>query len=243
MSIPSGGNPPAPPQPQRPRSRWPWLLVAATTLLALVGAGVYLSVRSASYEASADVLVAPLDNEDPNFQGLPLIRESSDGTRPVQTATGLLSGPAVARLAASDLGGGWSTAKVEGEIAVAPRGESNLVAITATTDSAAAAPQLANAYTEAALELRRHALQPYLQREIAIASSQQQGGERLAQLRQAQEGGDPTLSISARAQEPSGSSGPSDKLVLVIALIVGLLVGLAALLVAGVARAPGPSAR
>lgn len=222
------------------RRRWPWVLVIATTALAVAGAVAYLAIRPMRYEASADVLVAPLASEDPNFQGMPLIRESSDGSRPVQTAAGLLSGVSVARLAASRLGGGWTISKVEGDIAVVPRGESNLVAVTATSTDAEEAAEAANVYAAAALQHRRQTLEPYIKREIAILTGEPGSTEELKQLRAAAKEGDPTLSLATRAEPPTGESGPGKKLVLAIAVIVGLLVGAGAVLVVNVARIPDP---
>lgn len=223
--------------------RWPWILITATTIVALAGAAAYVGLRSTSYEATADVLVTPLASEDPNFQGLPLIRESSDGSRPVQTGAGLLSGPAIARLTADHLGGEWTRREVEGDVVVQPRGESNIVAIVAKAGSASSSAELANVYTSAALKLRRHTLQPYFHREIEILTDEAGKGEQLKQLRAAEHSGDPTLSVAARAQAPSASAGPSTKLILLIALIVGLLVGVGGVMVINVARTPSPTAR
>ncbi len=223
--------------PSRGRSR-AILFVACTTILALVGAGLYLGLRSDRYEASADVLVAPLESEDPAFQSLPLIRESSDGSRPVQTAAGLLRGTAVAELTADDLGGDWTELKVEEAVGVAPRGESNLVAITAQSEDPEEAAEIANLYADAALQLRLRSIEPALEREIRAAKVEAGSAASLQRLRDAKANGDPTLSISSVAQAPSSSSLPSAPLVLLAALVVGLLVGIAGVLVVDVARTP-----
>ncbi|HYH52927.1 MAG TPA: hypothetical protein VD761_02255 [Solirubrobacterales bacterium] len=207
-----------------------------TTLLAVGAAAVYLSTRTSEYEATANVLVSPVGTEDLAFQGLPLIRESSDGARPVQTGVGLLSGPQVARLTASRLGSGATVKEVEGEVAVLPRGESNIVAITATTDSADEAARVATVYAKAALKLRALALRPAVRREIAIGGD----SERVARLRLIERTGDPTLSLAAAAERPSGSSDLSAKMVLALALVIGLLVGLGLVVLVNVARGPEP---
>lgn len=241
MTAPTAARSPEPTDSTKSRRpRWPWLLIVATTLVALLGAATYLSLRSSSYEANANVLVAPLASEDPNFQGLPVIRESSDGARPVQTGAGLLSGPNVARLTAKNLGAAWSPEAVEADVVVEPRGESNIVAIIATTDSATGAARLANAYTKAALGLRGRALAPYLVREISVLEGEPKSAEQIKQLRAAQRGGDPTLSVASDAQIPNGSADPSSKLVLLVAFVVGVLVGLGAIMVVNVARASSP---
>jgi len=222
------------------------LFVALTTVLAVGAAGLYLVLRSDRYEASADVRVAPLATDDPEFQGLPLIRESSDGSRPVQTAAGLLRGAAIAGLTADALGGEWTEQKVEGAVGVAPRGESNLVAVTAQSGDPEEAAEVANRYANAALEFRRRSIEPALEREIRAVEAEAGSGTSLQRLRDAKENGDPTLSISSPARAPSSSSLPSTTLVLLAALIVGLLVGVAGILIADVARvapdAPRPAA-
>jgi capsular polysaccharide biosynthesis protein len=223
----------------RPEKRgWSLILVASTTLAALLGAAIYLVVRSPSYESTGNVLVAPLATDDRNFEGVPLIRESSDGTRPVQTATGLLSTPADAQAAAVSLGPEWDQAKVEGAVRVQPRGESDIVAITATADSASEAAKVANLYMHSALELRRKAIEPALDREIRILSGQPGSAERIERLRTAREDGDPTLGVTASAQPPTGSASTSTGLVLLVALVVGVLAGVVAALVVDVVRGP-----
>jgi capsular polysaccharide biosynthesis protein len=222
--------------------KWSLIFVVCTTVIALVAAGVYLGVRKSSYESTSNVLVAPLATDNPNFQGVPLIRESSDGTRPVQTATGLLATPAVASLTATGLKRGWTEAKVENAIQVQPRGESDIVAITAQTESPSEAAEVANRYAAAALKLRRQAIEPGLDREIQILNGQAGNSESIKRLRTAQVYGDPTLAIASYAQPPTSSSSPSTKLILLVALIVGLLVGLGGSLVMTVINGSPPSA-
>jgi capsular polysaccharide biosynthesis protein len=214
------------------------LFVACTTILALIAAALYLGLRSERYEASTDVLVAPLETEDPAFQNLPLIRESSDGSRPVQTAAGLLRATAIAELTADALGGDWTELKVEDAVGVAPRGESNLIAITAQSGDPEEAAEIANRYANAALQFRRRSIEPALEREIRAVEAEAGSAASLQRLRDAKANGDPTLSISSPARAPSSSSLPSAPLVLLAALIVGLLVGIAGVLVADVARPP-----
>jgi uncharacterized protein involved in exopolysaccharide biosynthesis len=124
-------------------------------------------------------------------------------------------------------------------VQVQPRGESDIVAITAEADSPSEAARVANLYATAALNARRRAIEPGLEQEIKILSGQPDSGERIERLRAAQQHGDPTLSIASPAQPPTGSSSQSAKLVLLVALIVGLLVGLGGSLIMDVAKGPG----
>jgi capsular polysaccharide biosynthesis protein len=220
------------------------LFVLCTTLVALAAAAIYLGVREERYEASADVLVAPLATDDPEFQGLPLIRESSDGSRPVQTAAGLLRGTAIDTATAKALGSDWTQAKVEDAVQVQPRGESNLVAIAAEAASPEEAAEVANRYAHVALELRRRTIAPALAREIRAVEEEVDSGTSVQRLRDAQANGDPTLSVSSQARPPSGSSQISAPLLLLAALVVGLLVGIAVVMVIDVARvSPQPTPR
>lgn len=244
MTTPAQSPESAPADP--PRRRRAVLFVVCTTVLALVAAGAYLGLRSEQYEASADVLVAPLATDDPEFQGLPLIRESSDGSRPVQTAAGLLRGAAIADLTATALGSDWSEEEVEDAVGVAPRGESNLVAVTARSGDPDEAAEIANRYANAALQFRRRSIEPAVEREISAVEAEAGSETSLQRLRDVKDNGDPTLSISSPARPPSGSSLPSAQLVLLAALVVGLLVGVAGVMIADVARVspatPDPTA-
>jgi capsular polysaccharide biosynthesis protein len=190
------------------------------------------------------VLVAPLATDDPEFQGLPLIRESSDGSRPVQTAAGLLRGTAIDHAAALRLSSDWTQEKIEESVQVQPRGESNLVAITAEAKDPDVAAEVANRYADVALELRRQTIAPALRREISAVEEEAESGTSVQRLTDALAHGDPTLSISSPARPPASSSLISAPLVLIAALVVGLLVGVAILMVADVARvSPQPAPR
>jgi Capsular polysaccharide biosynthesis protein len=217
------------------------LFVICTTLVALVAAGIYLGVRSTSYKATANILVAPLATSDPGFQGVTLIRESSDGTRPVQTAVGLVNTPEAARMTASRLG--MTQAKVENAVEVQPRGESNLVAVSAHSGSATEATGIANDFASSALRARRFVLVPALRQELRVLKGQAGRANQIARVRGALTFGDPTLSVSSRALPPTEASSPSSKLILLVALIVGLLVGVAGILLYGAVSSSPETAR
>src|SRR3954467_7085815 len=63
-----------------------WWLVALCRVVALGGALLYVKTTDKVYEASADLLVSPVSNDDDTTLGLGLIRDSSDPTRDVSTA-------------------------------------------------------------------------------------------------------------------------------------------------------------
>ena len=57
-------------------------------------AAAYLAVATEKYKAEADLLVLPASRDDPTLASLPLIRESSDPTRDVETASQLVTAAA-----------------------------------------------------------------------------------------------------------------------------------------------------
>jgi uncharacterized protein involved in exopolysaccharide biosynthesis len=64
------------------RDRWTVILVSVVA--AFAAALVYVSTAQTAYKAQADLLISP--ETDPNLNGLPLFRSSSDPTRDTQTA-------------------------------------------------------------------------------------------------------------------------------------------------------------
>ena len=231
------------PAPAAPDSAWgPFLraigshrlLVALMTLAALAGCLAWLSVRGRTYEATAEILVTPLPAGDVAFQGLPFLREFGEATRTVQTAATLVESPAAAELTASRMGGGWTKDRVERATEVNPQGESNVLAVTAETDSPVEAERLANTYARAALDVRAEALRRVVgtaidrlnrQQEAVTASGRQEVAAELASrisaLEGARDGTDPTLSFSERADVPTTPLGTPDWLLAALALVAG----------------------
>ncbi len=213
-------------------------MVVAVVGVTVLAAAAYIVLRSSAFEATANVLVAPLAEDDPAFVGLPLIRPSSDGTRPVETGTGLLQGPAIAKAVSRRLGGQWTRNEVASALLVTPRGGSDLIAVTAKANTGPEAARVANAYVEEALDLRRRALAPLLYRLIVRTSEQVasapnkdlrfQFTDRLKRLRSARQLGDPTLAQVSRAIPPTTAATRPAWMVLAVAVFVGLLIGLGA---------------
>src|SRR3954452_24204242 len=132
------------------------LTVALIVLAALAGALLYVALRAPTYEASADILVTPLPQDDQTFIGVQVVRDSpSDPTRTVQTAANLLDSPNAAALAARRLGHGWTFASVDSATDVQPKGQSNILTVSAESHkSGADAARIANTFATAALTAR-----------------------------------------------------------------------------------------
>jgi capsular polysaccharide biosynthesis protein len=137
------------------------------------------------------------------------------------------------------MGSGWTAARVSDAVAVTPRGQSDLVAVTARDADPAVAARLSNTYTDIALEQRRRAVAPYVRSEItrleefiaertadADAAQLAEHRDTLRRLSVILTDGDPTLSISSRALPPTSSSAKPAAFVVAVALVVGLVAGL-----------------
>jgi capsular polysaccharide biosynthesis protein len=213
------------------------LLVFLITLAAVAASAVFLLQRSPDYEATAKLLVEPLPPEDQTFLGLPLIRDTGDPVRTMQTAASLVeSQPAAARLAAQP-GQDLTSEQILDRIKVSPEGESNILAVTATADSADGAARLANQFSRAVLSVHSDdidnaagALITQLQAALKATPTTDQAtradiSSRLNQVNSVVSRGDPTLQLSQPAVPPTAATGPSAALIIVLALIAGFALG------------------
>jgi capsular exopolysaccharide synthesis family protein len=243
-------TPPAP-VPERPEGalepylraiRNRWLVVALVTLAALGGAIAWLSLREPDYKATADILVTPLPPEDTTLEGLDVIRaDPAESTRTVQTAATLVDSPEAATLAARRLGPGWDRDRVQSTVEVEPKGESNILGITALVESAPLSARVANEFARATLDVRDRRLRRQaaakLPRQLETfenggltGEAQSALGERIERLEGVSSTGDPTLSLSQRAVPPGAPVGAPSWLVLALALIGGFTLGTGAAL-------------
>ncbi|MEA2130764.1 MAG: hypothetical protein QOJ85_3655, partial [Solirubrobacteraceae bacterium] len=81
------------------------LVFVLVTLAAVGAAAALVATRSPTYQATAELLVTPLQQDDRTFLGIELLRDSGDPTRTVQTAAALISSPVAATRTARELGG------------------------------------------------------------------------------------------------------------------------------------------
>lgn len=218
----------------------PWL-VAAVTVVAVATSVLWVATRSHAYEGSSQVLVSTV-SPGGAYAGLPVLTDSVDPTRTLQTAASVLDSSAAAVATAKAVPG--TTARgVMDAVAVDPAGESNIVTVTATAGSADAAARLANAYTQSILMLRDQQLRNQVAGSIASLQAQQQAlppgdtgsateiaGE-LSDLRRISDGHDPNFSLLQPAAASSATAtGTSGSLIVVLALLAGLAIGLSAAL-------------
>lgn len=210
-------------------------LVAA---LAFVGVFVitvaWSQLRHRNYKATANLLVTPLPQDDTVFLGLPLIRDSGDPTRTVETAASVVDSPTAAARAAQVLGGSWNVRKVDKAVAVLPEGASNIIAITASAGSASEAVRVADAFASAVVATRRTEIQRGVKASITDARQQlaattdpkgavaQDLADRISQLQSVASGTDPTLALSQTATAPTSATGISTPILIALGIIAGL---------------------
>ncbi len=206
-------------------------------MLAAVGAAIaWTALRPADYQATANILLTPLAQEDTQFQGLNAVREAGDPTRTAQTAATLIKSTAAADRTARELGGDWTAKKVLDAISVTPEGESNILAVTAKTDDATEAQQLANTFARESLAARRDIIARQATAEVErLRASQDDLGEgteaaatvteRINALEKVRVDGDPTLTLSQAATKPESPSGPPMAVIVLLAALAGFTLG------------------
>jgi Mrp family chromosome partitioning ATPase/capsular polysaccharide biosynthesis protein len=216
------------------RERLP--LIAAVTLATTLVAALYLAVAPDKYRAEADLLVAPAGQDDAALTGLPVIHESSDPTRDVETASRLVDSRDVAVRVKRRLGLDESVGQLLDDVSAEPVAQSNIVSVRAEADSPTLARQLANGFAREAVAERSQKLRveidrvlPRLREEIAAAEDRgedtQELSTQLVRLESIRETGDPTLRLETRANTPSSPFAPRPKLTLAAGFLAGLILG------------------
>src|SRR3954454_8007003 len=189
-----------------------WVVVA--TLLATTVAAIgYLATAGKVYKADADLLVTPVTGDDPTLTGLPLLRESADPTRDVETAARLVSTRDVANRARRQLHLGDSPSSLLHKVKAEPVAQSNIVAVTASASSPKLARDLANAFSDGVVAERSSELSRSIDQRLPRLAERVKAGEggsgpdspaaELSQLTSLKESGDPTLRVETRAETPT----------------------------------------
>src|SRR4051794_33463619 len=184
------------------------LVVLVTTLMA----AAYLAVADQKYRAEADLLVIPAGRDQSGLDGLPIIRESSDPTRDVETASRVVQGRNVAKRVIDQLGLNESVDAVLKQVKAEPVAQSNIVAIRATASSPDLARDLANGFADGVVAERDTVVRTEAEKLLTGLRSELQDAEQsgddtnaaslsdeITQLQTVREGGDPTLSVETRA--------------------------------------------
>jgi capsular exopolysaccharide synthesis family protein len=213
-------------------------LIAMVTLMTTLVAAAYLAVATEQYKAEADLLVIPASRDDTALNGLPLIRESSDPTRDVETAARLVKNRNVANTVKDELGLDQSADSLLSQVTAEPVAQSNIVAVTAIADSPDLARDLANGFANGVVELRSKLVQAEAEKQIVGLKDQLQEAEdngegtnatalasQIAELQGVAQSGDPTMTVETRADAPSSPFSPRPMLTLVAGFFAGLVLG------------------
>jgi uncharacterized protein involved in exopolysaccharide biosynthesis len=212
-------------------------VVLGIAAIGLLAGLLWLALRSASYETTADILVVPVSPYDRALIGVDVIRDApGDPTRTMQTAASVLESPASAAAAASALRGSWTPPKVEDAVRVEPLGETNIVSVTARASSAREAARVANAYAAGALRVRNTVVGGQIARRGFVLDQRLESlrprsqaaddiADRRAELTSLR-GRDPSLSLASPAL-PGRESGTPGWVILAVVLINAFAVGAA----------------
>jgi Mrp family chromosome partitioning ATPase len=210
-------------------------LLVAAVVLAIVGASLVGVVRrTPEYKSTAQLVINPLPQTDDALLGLPVIRDSGDPTRTIQTAATLLESSEAAGATARRLGTGWTKRLVLDRIDIEPAGESNILDVTARAGSEVAAARLANTFVAATLNQRnaalRHKVTPIIDRLTLIRAGLPRDDpsvtdleSRITQLAEVAVGGDPTAQLSRPATSSSSAEGAPSWLIVLLALVGGVV--------------------
>jgi Mrp family chromosome partitioning ATPase len=213
-------------------------LIIACAVLAVVVAAVYTRVAPRKYSAEAQMLVSPADPANAALAALPVLHSSSDPTRDTLTAAGLITTPQVAQAVLTALHLHSTPDDLLGKVTATPIGQSNLIALQATGDSAAQSQSLANQFAAQVIATRAANLHaalataiPGLQAQIAAEAPAERIANstlssELSELQQLKSGPDPTITLAAAAGLPLAPYTPRTKLALVAGLIAGLVLGI-----------------
>jgi capsular exopolysaccharide synthesis family protein len=212
-------------------------LILVVTIVTTLAAILYLAVATQQYRAEADLLVSPVSGQDTSaLTSLPLIRESSDPTRDVETAARLVRNRDVAARVKANLNLKQSVNQLVGMVTAEPVAQSNIVAVRAEADSPKLARDIANGFATSVVaersdEIRKLADEqiPGLRAQIDAAQARGEDTQalaaNLAQLETIRQSGDPTLRVETRADKPAPAFSPRPALTVAAGLLAGLVLG------------------
>jgi capsular exopolysaccharide synthesis family protein len=209
-----------------------WLVIVGIVVVAVAATGTYSLLADKRYKAEADLIVNPLPTDNSTFVGISTPLRDSSLAQPVITAARVVASAPVKLLVAKRLGVAHAP-----DVSVSPLSQSSIVTLVATATNPARAAQIANAYADAVVDVRRADFQAQLRSAMRVIEA------RLARLRGAgvATAGDlraqlaaldafvgrpePTLSVLTRATRPESASWPRPLLSIFVAFLASLLVG------------------
>ncbi|MFL5828990.1 MAG: Wzz/FepE/Etk N-terminal domain-containing protein [Solirubrobacteraceae bacterium] len=175
------------------RLRRRWLLLVLVTLLTTAAAAAYSFSQPKQYDATA-TLYFPQTSPLSTALGIPT-SQPADTEREANTNVALVTSPSVAAAVVAQLKLSLPIQSVLQHVQAAVSSNSDLVAVTATQSSAAAAANLANAFAKEYVNFRRSSVQAAIDQAITQASRS------LTSLPRKQQGGSEAAALSARLRQ------------------------------------------
>lgn len=214
-----------------------WMVILAVVIT--TGASIaYVATAQKTYEARADLLVTPVSGEVPLLRSLPLIFESVDPTRDVETASQFVANLDVATRVKEDLDSDLSARDLLSKVEAAPVAQSNIVAITAKGDTPEEAQEYANAFAEQTVADRTQEvhsaiddLLPTLEQNVQSGASdavREQAASDLAQMEALRAAPDPSIRVETLADLPTVQASPRPVLSVAGGLLAGVVLGVVA---------------
>jgi Mrp family chromosome partitioning ATPase/capsular polysaccharide biosynthesis protein len=217
-------------------------LIAVTVVLALIVAVIYVKTATPTYQASSNLLVTSVPSGGSIPTNLPgLLYQSNDPTRDIQTAANVVDSMTTAKAVKAALRLRQPAATILKKITVQPVSDSNVLAITGTSDTAAGAAALANSFAQQTIAIRTATFRRAVAQQITSLKAETSGttgasttgaannaspAQQLTQLQTLRNAAVPDMSVSAQATPPTGRTSPRAGLSLGAALVVGLVVGI-----------------
>jgi succinoglycan biosynthesis transport protein ExoP len=218
-----------------------WLVVI--TILITTGAALaYVLTAPKTYEGTAKLIVTAISTDDAAVRSLPLIFETSDPTRDVETASQFVDNVDVATAVRQQLALDESPRDLLRRIEVQPVAQSNIVAVTAEGDSPEEARDLANAFAQVSVQDRTLQVHQAIDSQIPRIQSQLQStanpaiantlGTELAQFQTLRTAEDPSFRVETLSDLPEDPASPRVALSMAAGLIGGIILGIAGAFVA-----------
>jgi non-specific protein-tyrosine kinase len=207
-----------------------WVLVVVSTLVCTAVAIAYVVVAPKTYKAEADLLITPVASD--TLPSLPLIRQSADPTRDVETAAKLVTNVDVAARVKAQLNLSDTPQDLLKQVTAEPIAQSNIVAVSAERHSKSDARELANAFANQAVAEQTEKLHTEIASQFkglsaslgGTASTSDPGT--LAELQALSTGPDPSMRVETLADLPQEPSKPRPALTLVGGIVAGLVFGI-----------------
>jgi tyrosine-protein kinase len=215
-------------------------LILAVTVIVTAVAILYVATASKVYESQSEMLITPVSSSDPTLATLGLITESSEPTRPIETASKFVTNIDVAARVQKALDSSETPQALLAKVSAEPVAQSNVVAVTTKASSPELSQELANAFASQAVVDRTQRLHqriettiPLLKEQIStspsgLSTTGESLGAELALLETLRNAPDPTIAVNAKATFPGSQISPKVKLSIIGGIFAGLILGIAA---------------